>query len=247
MREHASVLRGARRVPSLWTAYRPPALGQIPISVPPVEVRHELSGLQRWLLPVGLMGGGGLVFAVSRGLPESIQPVATLVSMGLLGAGVVTLLQRTGGAAAAAQPVPGVSPGAPFVPAGPAAFDAVVGDIVSPADQSTVDILLGVAGTYPVRVLVSNPSAEAVSFSLELEAVESPAFLPFGQRGDDVVSSKALQVSLGPGQSQPLDVAMPVASEAALADFIDVVLTARKRRSPGEAARDLDFGTFVIE
>jgi hypothetical protein len=121
------------------------------------------------------------------------------------------------------------------------AFENVTGRISSPADFSTVDVPF-YRSSYPVRVQLMNGAQVPVTFELELTAEEDPAPV-----GGHVTSALPIQVSLGPGQVKDVDVVMPIADWGSFVDYSDVVLTARKRRVPGESAQLLDTRSFVLE
>lgn len=237
--------RQAFRLPGLLAPVStlPFGMGQLVQFRPDVQVSAPIQiNLGNLPLSLGLFGGSVVTFLLGPQLPEGApRTLATLAGAGLAVGGILNLF-RGGGApgAAAPGPLPG-QPGGGFAPAEPEAFLAVSGRIVSPTDFSTVDIS-PFASSYPVRVQLSNPSTSPVTLTLEIEADETPAPLGSEQR-----SSSAVQASLRGGEVRDFDVAMPVASWGAFADYVDVELTARVRRSPGESARQIDRKSFVVE
>lgn len=233
---------------------RAPFLAQGPF----VEIRPEIKvespkftiELGSLPLSLGLFMGSGLAFLLRTALPEGWPKAAALVAGGgLAAAGVVNLLLPKAEAAGAPKPPSPPSPQAPavtseqrpFTPATVDAFEQLTGRIVSPADFSTVDIG-AMAGSYPVVVHINNPSSTPVTFTLELVAEETPR--PFGS---EQISSAAKKVEVPAGGILPVMIDMPIAVWSAFVFNADVVLEARKRRSPDEPAMRLDFRNFVIE
>lgn len=235
-----------------WIEVRPDIKIEKPTIAPVINI--ELGGLP---LSIGLFLGSGLTFLLRTALPEGWpKTVALVAGSGLAVAGIVNLaLPKAEAAAPPSAPLPGapqapgpapapLAPGgapAPYSPSEAVAFDAVTGRISSPADFTTVDIG-PFAKSYPVRVQLHNPSQAPVTFELELTADEDPSPV-----GSSMVASLPVQVSLGPGQVRDVDVAMPIVTWDTWVDYVDIVLTARKRRAPGESARMLDSRSFVIE
>lgn len=240
-----------------WVEVRPDIKIESPKIAPVINL--ELGGLP---LSIGLFAGSALAFYLRRQLPQGFPQTAALVGGAVLAAGgIINLLLPKAQAAEAAKAqaqVPGApSPiqlPAPVVPggAGPAgpqsyspsntmAFENVTGRIVTPADFATVNIGW-FKKSYPVRVQFLNSAQVPVTFELELTADEEPA--PFG---NPVTSTLPVQVSLGPGQVKDVDVDMPIGDWGTLVEYSDVILTARKRRAPGEAAQLVDTRSFVLE
>lgn len=260
------MLRALERPPipravSLWkpATVNPFGLGQWVEIKPQVKVEAPVEiGLGSLPLSVGLFAGSGLVVLIRPALPKGWpQGAALVVGSGLAVAGIINLILPKAEAAGAyapskpGAPAPsGPPPSAPgraaaeeapaFTPSAITAFANVIGRIVSPGDFQTVDIG-PFAKSYPVRVQLHNPSSSPVTFTLELSAEESPNI------GAETVSVLPVQVSLGPGQVRDIDVAMPISSWDALVDYVDVVLTAKKRRVPEEAPELLHSRSFVIE
>lgn len=206
-------------------------------------------------LSLGLFAGSGVAFVIRGQLPKGAwQTIALLGGVGLAGVGVWNLFSKK---ATAAAPAPTTPPG----PAGPVAtvdsrgnpvtsqvvnvpspraFDQVTGKILTPADFSTVD-LWSWQGSYPVKIQLQNGSTDPVDFTLELTGDESPA--PFG---DETNSAYAQQVSIGPGETKNVDISMPTVTWGFSKTYVDVVLTAKKRRTAGDQPVMLDYKGFVI-
>jgi hypothetical protein len=243
-----------RSVALTGTPWRPARIAQGPfVEVrPQIDVKApisiELGGLP---LSIGLFAGSGLVFLVRTALPGGWPQTAALVGGSALAvAGVVNLVLPKAEAKAPAAappapsaPVPGAAPAGPppFTPSEEHAFQNVTGRIASPADFSTVDIG-PFAGSYPVRIQLYNPAQVVVTLELEFSAEEDPEPI-----GGTVTSSLPVQVTLPAGQVRDVDVNMPISSWGALVDYVDVVLTVRKRRRVGEPASLVDARSFVVE
>lgn len=213
----------------------------------------ELGGLP---ISLGLFAGSALAFYVKSQVKSDWQKTAALVAGAFLAIGGILnlVLPKLSAAAQAPAPPAGTAPSAaPVAPGGaasaagsytapaPDAFGSITGRIVQPADFSTVD-LWPWSSTYPVRIQLMNGSQAPATFELELTAEEDPA--PIGAKA---FSTLPVQVSLNPGEVKDIDVNMPIASWTSTADYVDVLITAKKRRAPGEAAQLIDMRSFVVE
>lgn len=241
----------ARRMSQGLVNVNPNVTLTAPISAP---INIDLGNLP---LSLGFFAGGAVTFVVRGQLPKGVWQTAALVGgIGLLGFGVYNLFTKK-------APAPGAKP-AGVVPSGPGppvatvdsrgnpvtsqivnvptikAFDSVTGRIVSPTDFSTVD-LWSWQGSYPVRVQFQNGSNEPVDFALELTGQEAPA--PFG---DEQVAAYSQQVSLGPGETKNVDVSMPIVTWGFTKTYVDIILTAKKRRTAGDEPVMLDYKSFVV-
>lgn len=207
-------------------------------------------------LSVGLFVGSAVGFVAKGELPPGAwRTGATICSVGLAVVGVLNLFRKK------AAPAPAAAAPAPARPPPPVAtvdargnqvtsqvvnvptragFNAVSGRIVNPTDFSTVD-LWSWQGSYPVKIQFQNGSNEAVDFMLELTGQESPA--PFG---DEATAAFTQQVTLGPGETKNVDVSMPTVTWGFSKTYVDVILTAKKRRSAGDEPVMLDYKSFVI-
>lgn len=254
-------LRGAWQ-PSAWR----PRMAQAPyVQVSPqvtiekptisTPINIELGGLP---LSLGLFAGSGVVFLLRSALPKGWPQTAALVGGAALAtAGIVNLVlpKKTAAPAPAGPAAPtfgpapapsgagggAVGPAPSYKPPIESAFETVTGRISSPADFSTVDIQPW-ATSYPVRVQLDNrPSSVPVTFELELTAEEDPQ--PVGK---SALSTLPVQVTLNPGEVRDVDLNMPIATWGALQTYVDIVLTARKRRAPGEASQLIDQRSFNV-
>lgn len=214
-----------------------------------VPINLDLGGLP---LSVGLFVGSGAIFLFRTALPEGWAKDLTLALGGLTAAaGVVNLLLPKASAAPTASASTNTPPSAPsgtqvaatpgFTPSGELAFSNVSGRIISPEDFSTVDVSPWASG-YTVRVQLQNNSETAATFELELSSEETPSPV-----GSPATSSVPVQVTLGSKEIRDIDVEIPLVTWGALVDYIDVILTARKRRAPGESPELIDTRSFVIE
>lgn len=231
---------------------------QVTIEKPTIStpINIELGGLP---LSLGLFAGSGIVFLLRTALPKGWPQTVALVGGAALAIGGLVNLVLPKKAAAAPAPGGPAAPsyGPPPAPSaaggasagsGPsykkpiaAAFDDVTGRISSPADFSTVDIAPW-ASSYPVRVQLDNSkSAVPVTFELELTAEEDPQ--PVGKSATSVLP---VQVTLNPGEVRDVDLNMPIATWGALQTYVDIMLTARKRRAPGEDAQLIDQRSFNV-
>ena len=234
---------------------------EIKIDKPTINtpINIDLGGLP---LSAGLFAGSALSFYMKGQVPEGWpQTLALLAGAGLAVAGVTNLMIPKAKASeapkAASEQAPGVPaalPGRPpRAPVGAPvtnvpysapdsmAFNAVTGRIIQPGEYSTVDIPFW-GGSYNVRIQLLNSSFVPVTFELELEAAEEPH-----PTGAPVTSSASQQVSIPAGLTEVVTISMPIASWDSLVDYSDIILTARKRRGPGEGAEILDMRSFVIE
>lgn len=240
-----------------WVSVNPNINIESPTIAPVLNI--ELGGLP---LSLGLFAGSALSFLLRGQLQDGLPKTAALVvGAGLTVAGIANLIlpkvkasdKKAVPGAPAAPAGPAVAP-TPVTPgsAGPAgpdsysasnamAFENVTGRIVSPADFATVDVPFW-RSSYPVRVQFLNSASVPVTFELELTAEEDPA--PFGSHAR---TSLPVQVSIPAGQVKDVDVTMPISAWDSLVDYVDVVLTAKKRRVPGETAQMIDFKSFVLE
>jgi len=227
---------------------------QVTIEKPTIStpINIELGGLP---LSLGLFAGSGIVFLLRTALPKGWPQTAALVGGAALAVGglVNLILPKKAAAPAPAAapsygppPVPSAAGGATggpapsYTPPIESAFDGVTGRISSPTDFSTVDIQPW-ATNYPVRVQLQNPARVPVSFELELTGEEDPQ--PVGKSATSVLP---VQVTLNPGEVRDVDLNMPIATWGALQSYVDIMLTARKRRAPGEAAQLVDQRSFNV-
>jgi hypothetical protein len=249
-----------KRIPLAQWRPAPRKMGQSLVNVNPnVNVTAPVNvpiniDLGRLPLSVGLFAGSVVAFVVKGQLPKGAWRTASMVGgVGLAIAGVGNLFVKKPAAAVQTVVPRGSQPpvsttdfrGNPVTSqvvnvASQRSFDSVTGRILTPTDFSTVD-LWSWQGSYPVKIQFNNPSSDTVDFTLELTGAESPA--PFG---DETSASYAQQVSIGPGETKNVDVSMPTATWGFSKTYVDIVLTAKKRRAAPDEPAMLDFKSFVI-
>jgi len=227
---------------------------QVTIEKPTIStpINIELGGLP---LSLGLFAGSGVTFLLRSAMPKGWpQTVALVAGAALAVAGVLNLVVPKKAAAPAPAgppsfgpaPAPSAAGGAAVGPAQSyrppleSAFEGVSGRISSPADFSTVDIQAW-STSYPVRIQLQNPASVPATFELELTGEEDPQ--PVGKSATSVLP---VQVTLNPGEIRDVDVNMPIATWGALQAYVDILLTARKRRGPGEPAQLIDQRSFNV-
>lgn len=203
-------------------------------------------------LSLGLFAGSATAFLMRTALPKGWpQTLGLVAGGGLAAAGILNLFRGKIAAAAPAAPgqpaalPPSASPsgaGATAQEVQPSmsqAFEAVTGIITSPQEYSTVSIHAW-SSSYPARIQFSNPSDQAVNFTLELRGLES------GSLGADQESAATVQIALNPRETKNVDLDMPMAS-GHLLDVVNVVLQAFKRRVATEPAQMLDQRSFIVK
>lgn len=236
--------------------WRPAArrMGDLVTVNPNVNVSAPISiDLGNLPLSLGLFAGSTVVFVLKNELPKGAWRTGALIgAIGLAGFGVYNLFSKKQPAGQPAnQTPPAQATPATDVNGNPVTsqvvniptnrgFESISGRIISPTDFSTIDRWFW-QKTYPVQIRLSNSSGEQVQFTLELTGQESPAPI-----GEDAVSPYALDVTLGPGETRDVDVDMPTATWGWNVTYVDVVLTAKKRRTAGDQPVMLDFKSFVI-
>lgn len=223
---------------------QPRPLGQLLNVNPNVQVTVQ-TGLEKYLFPVGLMAAGGASFIVGSVLPEQAKPVTTIVGIGLIGWGVFSLIRggTSGGASAAPMPPPPPPSGAvpienspaPFQPPSVPAFNQLQIEMVSPdTDQEIehVGTFLGIGKPkIPVQMRFYNPTAEPVTFNLDIDWTEFPSII--GYNRDSVTGSMSFQVSLAPNEQKNQEFDLPVQTPV-FATSVTVQMAVFKKRTPGE-------------
>lgn len=209
-----------------------------------VPINIELGALP---LSVGLFLGSGLAFLVRPQLSEGFPKTAALVmGAGLAVAGITNLMLPKAQAASAAPASPQsatpttTAPSAPQAPGGSVSaapgvavsdqgvFAGISGQVTYPAEGESVNIW-PLAGSYPIRVQVYNPSASPATFYLQIVADESPS--PFGT---EARTTYPMQVTVGPSQTRDIDISMPITTWAWNVKYVDIALAVYKQRMAGE-------------
>lgn len=196
-------------------------------------------------LTIGLFAGSAVSFLIGSQV-KAARGVTTVVGVGLAGGGILNLLIGSAKAAEAAEGgVSPVTPGAvsPPLPATEErAFEQVEARILEPAEFETIDAAFFGTPRIPVRIRVSNPSGQSVTFDLNLAVEEDPSPV-----GSVVTHEDSLRVTLGAGQTRDVDTAVTIESWDALVDFAEVRLTLSKRRIEGGPPQLLATRFFVVE
>lgn len=232
-------------------------LGQL-VDIPEsIEVQHQID-VKKQILPIGLIGAGGLAIVLGNQLPGAAKWVGMLAGAGLAGGGVYLLFQGDGAANEALPPgtlpsdtpdSPGTGPAPveaqpPFTPSEVDAFNLVEGEIVSPGWWDEIEAGGIFTESYKVQVTVYNPSPVAVTFDLELDVEETPFYAPLNNAGEMVTNNQVQTVTLAAGQQQnyvfTMDLQVP-----RLAAYAEVRATLYKRRTISSARVRLHDTAFI--
>jgi hypothetical protein len=204
-------------------------------------------------LPIVLGSFGGAVASVILGAyVPSIQGVTTIVAVGLGGFGVYNLLVNRGlidtipgggeAPGAVSNPVGGAGASAPIASSPASAIDGVAGRVISPTEFQTVDNS-PFNSTVPVRVRLSNPSGQGVTFDLVFIVNE----IPFPFESGEKTNTMSTRVSLGAGETRDVDVPINLVTWGWTANQVDVYLTVQKRTIAGGSTSLLDVRHFVVD
>lgn len=232
------------------------AMGQLVTVNPNVQIRVE-TGLEKYMMPVGLIAGGAVSFIVGSLIPENWRVITTLAGLGLLGTGVYLLIRgpqpsvSVGPAAPPPPPPTGATPieSSPkeFTPPTVSAFNQLQIEMVSPQSDQEIEstgTFLGI-GTpkIPVQMRMYNPSAESVTFNLDFEWDEYPSVIGYNQA--PAHGSQSFQVTLGPlaEKNEPFEL---IAASGRFATLMNVGLTVYKKRTPAENRYLLMSRTFGV-
>lgn len=208
-------------------AYRPPPpeLGKKQIGQ--TEVKLNWGNLGQTIL-FGTLGAGALYG--SGLLPDPVKTIATVGGVGLIGYAAYSFI---GSAPKVENEVPsGTGSRIPTA----AEFAAVTGHFLQPKSGSSQGFNW-FSDTYPVKVLVSNPSKEPVTITLELAAREAPKMfwlIPFGTSDEYVAETKT--VVLPANGNISVDFSPSVKTTRWLSGKINLDLVLRKVRMGGEIA-----------
>lgn len=236
----------------------PQRLGQLVSLNPNIQVQVQ-TGIEQYLLPIGLMAGGVAAFVLGTALPKGTRPVTTITGLGFVAAGVGVILYRAWkkpGAAPAAPPPPPPSGGVPvgadssapgFQPPSNDAFNGLQIQVVSPGpDQS-----IGASGGFflfgskkiPVQLRMYNPSNEQTTFNLDFVWDEMPAVA--GYNRGQYHGSYSVQVTLGPNEEKNQTIELPIQADVSWTQ-IQVALALYKKRTPFEREQLLSNITFTV-
>lgn len=247
---------------------RPVCLAQLvtlnPTISPNIQVEVQ-TGIDQFLLPIGLMAGGVSAFVLGTALPKKVRPVSTLSGLALVASGVGVLVYRSwkkaSAAPAGAPPVP-AAPAAPSggVPIGtsaadtpafqPPSMDAFSGlqiQVVSPAPDQSIGHTGGFlgfgTGKIPVQLRMYNPSGQGATFNLDFAWDEAPGFTGY-DRGQ-YHGTTSFQVTLGPGEEKNQTFELPIQTDVSWTQ-IQVALAIYKKRTPAENDQLLSNITFTV-
>lgn len=242
-------------------------LGQLvtlsPTISPNINVEVQ-TGLDQYILPIGLMAAGVATFVLGTALPKKTRPVTTISGLGLVAGGVGVILYRSWKKGSAA-PTPGQAPAAPAPPSGaipvgtnaadtPAfqppsmnAFNSLQIQVVSPAPDQSIGSTGGFLflGTkkIPVQLRMYNPTGEAVTFNLDFVWDESPGFTGYDRGAYHGTTS--FQVTLGPGEEKNQNFELPIQTDVSWTQ-IQAALAIYKKRTPMENPQLLSNITFTV-
>lgn len=267
------MFEGGKIKPVRLAGYRPrpvclTKLGQLvtlsPTISPNINVEVQ-TGLDQYLLPIGLMAGGVAAFVLGTALEKSARPVTTISGLTLVAGGVGVILYRSWKKASGAPAAPGQAPAAPALPSGgipvgtdagstPAfqppsmsAFGSLQIQVVSPASEQSISSTGGFLfiGTkkIPVQLRMYNPSGEAVTFNLDFSWDEMPGFTGYS-RGQ-YRGTTSFQVTLGPGEQKNQTFELPIQTDVTWTQ-IQAALAIYKKRTPAENAQLLSNITFTV-
>lgn len=269
------MLKGQAIRPVRLAGYRPRPvcldrnkLGQLvtlsPTISPNINVEVQ-TGLDQYLLPIGLMAGGVAAFVLGTALPQKTRPVTTISGLALVAGGVGVIVYRSWKKASAAPAVPGQAPAAPAPPSGaipvgtdaastpafqppsPGAFGSLQIQVVSPASGQSIGSVGGFLGfgtkKIPVQLRMYNPSGEPVTFNLDFVWDEAPGFTGY-DRGQ-YHGGTSFQVTLGAGEEKNQTFELPIQTDVTWTQ-IQAALAIYKKRTPLENAQLLSNITFTV-
>lgn len=217
-------------------AYRPPSLdlGRPDLGQNQVKFRWENIGQTILFGSIG----GGVVYG-STLLPDPVKTVGMVAGIGLLGYAAYSFLGTE-----AAPPKTETAPGKGFRIPTKAEFDVMRGQFLKP--ESGADVGFNwFSNTYDVDVQLSNPNPVEETVTLQLLAHEQPygfGFIPL--KAEDYIAVSRT-VILQPHENLPLPTLHPEAKTNRWVANLEVTLTLRILRTPGEYA-DLDHVTFRL-
>ncbi len=230
-------------------ARRKPMMSQIEITPEinaPVDIGIDLGTLP---IVIGSLGGAVVIFLLGRQIP-GIHPLPTIAALALAGCGIMHLLtgeaeavttDREEPGSASAPPGGDASFSPPIAPTSEEAFPLVEGRVVNPTEWQKVDVGM-FANSVPIRVRLTNPSSESITFDLVMEVNEIPS--PFGE---EQTNTESTRVSLGAGETRDLDLSIPLMTWGYTVNEVDVYLTLRKRRISGGTTQLLQYRHFIVD
>lgn len=254
------------RMAGFKSHFEPFRMGQLvqlsPTISPNIDIKVE-TGIEQYLLPIGLLGGGVAAFVLGTTLPKDWRRVTTLSGLALVAGGVGVFLYRgwkrssPAPAPAAPKAPPPPSGGVPvstgdsappaFTPPTNDAFNGLQFQVVSPAPDQTIQASGGffVFGSkkIPVQLRMYNPSNEMVTFNLDFVWDEFPAVTGY-DRGQ-FHGSQSFQVTLGPNEEKNQTFELPIQTDVSWTQ-IQAALAIFKKRTPLERDQLLANITFTV-
>jgi len=227
------------------------SLAQIVQVTPQVDAPINIS-LGSAPVVIGAFVGAGAAVAIGAAIPEA-RTFTTLAALGLAGFGVYNLLKRSpqgdapieGGGelpGSVSTPGGGSAASAPIAASSEQLVAGISGRVISPAEFQTVDLSPFTSGV-PIRVRLSNPASQGVTFDLVLIVNEIP--VPF--EGGEQTNSVSSRVSLGAGETRDVDIPISLVTWGWSANQVDVYLTVQKRTIAGGAPSLVDTRHFVVD
>ena len=225
--------------------HRRPEMGQIQIN-PNIQAPINI-GLGSLPLSLGLFAGSGMALLIGSQAP-SIRTLTTITSIGLAFLGALNLIvpKETTAAPAGPPTTTAVTPGqasGPIAPTAEEGFQGIDGRIISPSYGDTIDVPAFGTPSVAMRLRLTNKSKNAdANFDLVITSDEQPA--PFGAR---VQNSQTMRVFIPKGETRDVDISVGISSWEALVDYVEVDVTAAKRRIDGGNKENLAGVMFVVE
>jgi hypothetical protein len=201
-------------------------------------------------LPAVLGSFGGAIASVVVGMyAPDVRTFTTIAALGLTGFGIYNLLARQGivpggeiPGAVSAPPGSGATASAPIATSSRDAIYEVTGRVISPTEWQVVDNS-PFDPKVSVRVRLSNPSDQDVTFDLVFVVNEIPYPLERGEQTNSV----STRVSLGAEETRDIDIPISLVTWGWTASQVDVYLTVQKRTILGDSPELLDSRHFVVD
>ncbi len=241
-----TLLQGKSRLPRAHMG-RPrgnPGLRQLlPDIKPEVQVDVDLGNVP---LAIGFFAGSGVAFLGASQLPKPVGTVLTIAGLGLAAVGAIALFSG-----APAKPPVEEQPGGGDVEGGPGfeipsvdVFNEISGDIISPIETETVE--LGTfSEAFQVLALVSNPTSEDATFTLQLRITETPFWWPLGNEGEPITWLEPQVVTI-PGNTTRQFTWSSELRSTGVGIYSNMDVTLEKVRGPGESPVRLSDRFFVL-
>lgn len=233
-------------------APRRAAIGQLIQVTPQVDAPINI-GLGSAPMVIGSFVGAAAAVAIGAGVPE-IRTFTTIAALALGGFGVYNLVKKSQGTVEGG----GELPGAVSTPGGGAGASAAIatspeqlvaaisGRVISPTEWQVIDIS-PFTDEISVRVRLTNPSPQGVTFDLMLVVNEIPQLTSGIPLGDEQTNTTSSRVSLGGGETRDIDLPVKLVAWGFGANYMDVYMTVQKRTIAGGQPTLVDSRAFVID